>query len=943
MDEIVIKGARENNLKNVDITLEKNKLITMTGVSGSGKSSLAFDTLYKEGERRYVESLSSYARQFLGDMKKPDVDKIEGLSPAISIDQKTTSHNPRSTVGTSTEIYDYLRLLYARVGKVYCPTHNNLIKKMSIEEMTESVLKLDEGSKLIIKSPLVENEKGDFQGLFNKLIKDGFIRVEVDQEVLELTPNLVLDEKKSHDIAVIIDRIVLKEGIRSRLFEALEQGTTLSGGKVIVEEVKKKNHFYNEHFNCPDCDFTLTELEPRIFSFNSPVGACQKCKGLGNIKRIDEELIIKDEKKSIKDGTIIVYNNDPESIDYQKLECVAKHFKIDLTKPYEMLTKKEKEIILYGSNELINFDYTSRSGLKTRRKDFFEGIIPNLERRFMTTSSRWVREWLQKYMLEDLCDKCMGARLNDNSLAVKVGAKNIHELSSKSVSDILKFLEKLKLNKEDEKIASLILEELNHRLSFLEEVGLGYITLARGASTLSGGENQRIRLASQIGSHLTGVLYVLDEPSIGLHPRDNQKLIDALKKMRDLGNTLVVVEHDPDMMLQSDYLVDVGPKAGDEGGEIVAYGTPEEVMKNENSLTGKYLSHKIEISVPEKRRKQTKRKISIKKASENNLKNIDVNFPLSNFIVVTGVSGSGKSSLVMEILRNAARRKIYNSKVKVGQCGKIEGLDEIDKVVDITQEPIGRTPRSNPATYTGVFDDIRELFTKTSDAERMGYKKNRFSFNVKGGRCEACRGDGVKRISMNFLPDVEVTCEVCKGKRYNTETLKIKYREKTIADVLDMRVVDALKFFENHPKIREQLEVLERVGLGYIRLGQSATTLSGGEASRVKLASELKKKRTGKTLFILDEPTTGLHFDDVRRLLEIIQEIVDNKDTVIVIEHNLDIIKQADYIIDLGPEGGDAGGNLVYEGPLDDILNAKESYTGKFLKEYLSREWCKYG
>ena len=935
MDKIIVKGARENNLKNVSIELPKNKLIVMTGVSGSGKSSLAFDTIYAEGQRRYVESLSAYARQFLGGTEKPDVDSIEGLSPAISIDQKTTSKNPRSTVGTVTEIYDYLRLLFARVGVPYCPNHNIPITSQSIEEMTNKILEHEEGTRLVIMAPVVHGEKGTHKDLLDDLRKQGFVRVRVNGEMHDLTEEITLEKNKKSNIEVIVDRIVLKDGIRSRLFESLEVATKLSKGKVVVDFLGSGEVVYSEDFACPYCDFSLPELEPRLFSFNAPYGACPECKGLGIKLKIDPDLVIPDKNKSLKDGAIVTLGDDTDNIYFKKLECLCKHYKISLTKPFKKLTEREKDLILYGSDELINFHFTSKSGNVTNQTDYYEGIINNLERRYMETSSSWIREWLEKFMIEQTCEVCNGARLADEVLSVKVGDKNIYEVTLMSIKELIAFFDNLKLSEEKMQIADLILKEIKSRLSFLKNVGLEYLTLARSAGTLSGGEAQRIRLATQIGSRLTGVLYVLDEPSIGLHQRDNDRLINSLLEMRDLGNTLIVVEHDTDTMLAADYLVDVGPEAGDRGGKIVAAGTPSEVMANDNSVTGCYLSGKECIEVPKTRRKGIGKYITIKGAEENNLKNIDVKIPLGTFTCVTGVSGSGKSSLINEILVKAASNTLYKSKVKPGKHKKILGLENIDKLVDISQSPIGRTPRSNPATYTGVFDDIRELFTNTKEAKMYGFEKNRFSFNVKGGRCEACHGDGVKKIEMHFLPDVYVPCEVCHGTRYNRETLNIYYKEKNIADVLDMRVSEALEFFSNVPKIKNKLKVLEDVGLGYIKLGQSAPTLSGGEAERVKLAKELQKKATGKTLFVLDEPTTGLHSADIKKLLAILQKIVDNKDTVLVIEHNLDVIKCADYIIDLGPEGGDGGGNIVTTGTPEEISKVKESYTGQFLKKML--------
>ncbi len=937
MDKIIIKGARENNLKNIDIELPKNKMIVMTGLSGSGKSSLAFDTIYAEGQRRYVESLSAYARQFLGGSEKPDVDSIEGLSPAISIDQKTTSNNPRSTVGTVTEIYDYLRLLFARVGIPYCPTHNVPISSQSVEEMTDKILEYGEGTKIIILAPVVHGEKGTHKETLDKLRKEGYIRVRINGEMFDLSEEIDLDKNKKDNIDVVVDRVAIKEDSHSRIFEAIEAATKLSNGKVIIQILGEnaKEIVFSEQFACPHCDFSLSELEPRTFSFNAPYGACPECKGLGVKLQIDKDLLIPDDTLSIADGCIKTLTDDPEGLDYKKLECLCKHYKINMTKPWKSLNEHQQAMVLYGSDEIIHFQYKSKSGNSYNTKDFYEGIINNLERRYMETSSTWIRDWLENYMVEYECDSCHGARLKDEVLSVKVDGKNIYEVTRMSIKELLKSYQNLHLTEEQKQIANLVLKEINERLSFLSNVGLEYLTLSRSAGTLSGGEAQRIRLATQIGSHLTGVLYVLDEPSIGLHQRDNEKLIKSMQEMRDLGNTLIVVEHDTDTMMACDYLVDIGPGAGDAGGYVVAHGTPEEVMQNEKSITGQYLSNKKCIEVPKNRRKGNKKFLKIKGAKENNLKNIDVDIPLGTLTCVTGVSGSGKSSLINQILCKAVSQAIYKTKDKPGKHDKILGIDNLDKIIAISQNPIGRTPRSNPATYTGVFDDIRTLFTTTKEAKMYGFEKNRFSFNVKGGRCEACRGDGVKKIEMHFLPDVYVPCEVCHGTRYNRETLNIKYKGKNIAEVLDMRVTEALEFFDNVPKIKHKLQVLEDVGLGYIKLGQSAPTLSGGEAERVKLAKELQRKATGKTLFVLDEPTTGLHVDDIKRLLAILQKIVDNKDTVVVIEHNLDVIKVADYIIDLGPEGGDSGGTIVATGTPEEVAKVKESYTGQFLKKIL--------
>ena len=937
MDKIIIKGARENNLKNVDIELPKNKLIVMTGLSGSGKSSLAFDTIYAEGQRRYVESLSAYARQFLGNSEKPDVDSIEGLSPAISIDQKTTSNNPRSTVGTVTEIYDYLSLLFSRVGVPYCPEHNIPISSQSVEEMTNKILEYPIGTKLVILSPVVHGEKGTHKDLLDNLRKDGYVRVRINDEMYDLSEDITLDKNIKDRIEVVIDRIVIKEDSRTRLFEAIEQATKLSKGKVVIQILgeEEKEIVFSEQFACPHCEFSLPELEPRIFSFNAPYGACHDCKGLGVNLQIDPDLVIPDQSLSINEGCIKTLSDDQDGIYYKELEVTCNKYKIDMDKPFSKLTKKEKDIVLHGSPEAIRFNYKTRGGTTVDKLKPYEGIITNLQRRYMETTSTWIREWLENYMVEYECETCHGARLSDEVLAVKIDKKNIYQVTQLSIKELIKYINNLKLSKEKQEIANLVLKEISDRLNFLSNVGLEYLTLNRTAGTLSGGEAQRIRLATQIGSHLTGVLYVLDEPSIGLHQRDNERLINSLLEMRDLGNTLIVVEHDTDTMLASDYLVDIGPGAGDAGGNVVAQGTPQEVMKNKDSITGQYLSGEKCIEIPKERRKGLKKYLTIKGAAENNLKNIDVQIPLGTLTCITGVSGSGKSSLINEILVKKVSQEIYGSKEKPGKHSKILGIDNLDKIVAISQNPIVRTPRSNPATYTGVFDDIRTLFTTTKEAKMYGFEKNRFSFIVNGGSCEACRGDGVKKIEMHFLPDVYVPCEVCHGTRYNSETLKIKYKGKNIAEVLDMRVTEALTFFENVPKIKNKLLVIEDVGLGYIKLGQSAPTLSGGEAERVKLAKELQKKATGKTLFVLDEPTTGLHSDDIKRLLAILQKIVDNKDTVVVIEHNLDVIKVADYIIDLGPEGGDEGGQIVATGTPEEVAKVKESYTGQFLNKLL--------
>ncbi len=935
MDKIIIKGARENNLKNINLELPKNKLIVMTGVSGSGKSSLAFDTICAEGERRYLESLSSYARQFLGGTEKPDVDSIEGLSPTISIDQKTTNKNPRSTVGTVTELYDYLRLLFARIGTPYCPTHKIPIKNQSIEEMTNKVMELEEKTKIVIESPVVEGKKGTHKDLIEDLRKDGYVRVVIDGKQYDLSEDIELEKNKKHTINVIIDRLVMKEEIKTRLYESIEAASKLAHGKVVIDVLGKEKLLFSENFACPHCDFSLTELEPRLFSFNAPYGACPECKGLGVKLVIDQDLIMPDKNKSILEGGIVTLGDDTEGLNFKKLEIVAKHYNIDLRKPIKKLTREELYIILYGTNEIIHFNYSSKSGNTFNNYGTFEGIINNLERRYLETTSTWIREWLENYMIELPCPTCKGSRLKKEVLSVLINKKNIYELTKLSIKDLYNFLETVKLTREQEQISKLLIKEIKDRLMFLINVGLEYLTLDRMAGSLSGGESQRIRLATQIGTRLTGVLYVLDEPSIGLHQRDNDKLIDAMLKMRDLGNTLIVVEHDIDTMKKADYLVDIGPVAGDKGGYLVSSGTPEEVANDENSLTGRYLSGKECIETPKTRRKGIKKTLKVIGAKENNLKNISVNFPLGVFTCVTGVSGSGKSTLVNEVLYKTIAHNLYPTKDKPGKVKEVKGLENIDKVVHISQSPIGRTPRSNPATYTGVFDEIRELFATTKEAKMLGYDKSRFSFNVKGGRCEACRGDGVKKIEMHFLPDVYVPCEICHGARYNTESLKIKFKGKNIHDVLEMRVSEALEFFDNIPKLKRKLEVLESVGLGYIKLGQPAPTLSGGEASRVKLAKELQKKPTGKTLFIMDEPTTGLHTHDIKKLLAIINKIVDNKDTVIVIEHNLDLIKTADHIIDLGPEGGEGGGTIVATGTPEEIANVKESYTGQYLKKYL--------
>lgn len=937
MDKIIIKGARENNLKNVNIELPKDKLIVMTGVSGSGKSSLAFDTIYQEGERRFVESLSSYARQFIGLQEKPDVDSIEGLSPAISIDQKSASHNPRSTVGTVTEIYDYLRVLFARVGTPYCPHHHLPIAAWSQDQIVNKILESPLQSRIYILAPIVKQEKGEHKQVFEKFLKQGFIRAYVDGELVEIDSDIKLEKNKKHTIDIVVERLVLKEDSRSRIHEAVELACKYSEGfvKVICDG---KEELYSENYACPVCGFVLPELEPRLFSFNNPLGACPECNGLGYKLHVSRKLVI-DEHKSINEGAIIPYKNqDKENLSGSELKQTCAYYGIDLDTPFKDLTKAQQDILLYGSPDAIHYQFVSSSGRYSEKVAPFEGIINNFERRYIETNSDWIREWIEGFMVEGECQSCHGARLNEKVLSVYIKDKNINDLCQMSIEDLYAFFDTLVLGEEKAKIAKLAVKEIKDRLRFLINVGLEYLTLGRNATTLSGGEAQRIRLATQIGSQLTGVLYVLDEPSIGLHQRDNDKLIKALKDMRDLGNTLVVVEHDHDTMLQADYLVDVGPLAGIHGGEIVAAGTPAEVMANPKSLTGKYLKGELKIAVPEKRRKGSGKFITIKGASENNLKKVDVKIPLGKFVCVTGVSGSGKSSLINEVLLKNCLVNLYkNRKITPGKCEAIQGLENIDRVIEISQQPIGRTPRSNPATYTGVFDDIRELFSQTPDAKIRGYDKGRFSFNVKGGRCEACGGDGVKRISMHFLPDVYVPCEVCHGTRYQKETLEIKFKDKNIADVLNMRIEEAVEFFQAFPKIKSKLDTLMAVGLGYMTLGQSSTTLSGGEAQRIKLASELYSRISSKTLYVLDEPSTGLHIDDIKKLLNVLNKIVDQGATLIVIEHNLDIIKCADYVIDLGPEGGDKGGNIIAKGTPEEIAKHEASYTGLYLKPLLNQ------
>ena len=936
MDKIIIKNARENNLKGIDLELPKDKLIVMTGVSGSGKSSLAFDTIYAEGQRRYVDSLSSYARQFLGATTKPLVDSIEGLSPSISIDQKTTNNNPRSTVGTVTEIYDFLRLLFARIGVPYCPNHKKPISSQTVEEMTIQILKLPLDTKIRVLSPVVYGEKGTQKDLLDDLRKEGFTGVVIDSKDYDLEEEIVLEKNKKHNIEIVIDRLVIKEDVRSRLFEAIELACKKANGKVVIDVIGGSPIIMSEKYACPECDFSLPELEPRLFSFNAPYGACPECNGLGTKMKISEELLMPNMDLSISEGGIKSFTPD-QNILYTEICTCAKYYGVDLNTPLKKIPRDKLDKILYGSDVPLEFNYISRNGNTRNKTDYFEGVITGLERRHIETTAEWIREWIEGFMISSECPLCHGSRLKSDILSVLINKKNIYQVTQMSIKDLYDFFSNLKLNTEQAKISELLIKEILNRLEFLNNVGLGYITLDREAGTLSGGEGQRIRLATQIGSKLTGVIYVLDEPSIGLHQRDNDKLINSLKQMRDLGNTLIVVEHDTDTMLNADYLVDIGPGAGREGGYVVAKGTPEEVMNNKDSLTGKYLRGDLKIDIPKKRRKGNGKCIEVKGAKEHNLKNIDVKFPLGKFICVTGVSGSGKSTLVNDILYNALTKKVYKSKVVVGDCKDVKGLDNIDKVVHITQDPIGRTPRSNPATYVGVFDDIRDLFANTREAKIKGYGKNRFSFNVKGGRCEACWGDGVKRIEMNFLPDVYVPCEVCHGTRYNSETLKITFKDKNISDVLNMRVEEALEFFDNQTKIKKGLQCMYDVGLSYIQLGQSAPTLSGGEAGRVKLAKELQKKPTGKSVFILDEPTTGLHTDDIKKLLVILQRIVDNGDTVIVIEHNLDVIKVADHIIDLGPEGGEAGGTVVATGTPEEVAKNKDSYTGQYLKKILNQ------
>ncbi len=935
-DKIVIHGARAHNLKNIDVTIPRDKLVVMTGLSGSGKSSLAFDTLYAEGQRRYVESLSAYARQFLGQMDKPDVDSIDGLSPAISIDQKTTSKNPRSTVGTVTEINDYLRLLFARVGHPICPNDHVEITSQSVEQMVDQIMALPERSRIQILAPVVVKKKGQHKKVFEHVQKEGYVRVRVDGETYDVTEVPELEKNKQHDVAIIVDRIVVKDGVRSRLFDSVEAALRLADGYALVDVIGDEELLFSEHYSCPYCGFTVGELEPRLFSFNAPFGACPECDGLGIKLEVDVDLVVPEPSKTLHEGAIVPWN--PISSNYypQMLEQACLAFGIDMDTPFADISEAQKEILLNGSKgELFHFHYENEFGGVRDVDIAFEGILTNIKRRYHETNSDFTRGQMRLYMTELTCQSCHGYRLNPQALSVKVNGKHIGEVSELAVSQAIDFIKDLELSEQEKMIAQPIIKEIIDRLSFLKNVGLDYLTLGRSAGTLSGGEAQRIRLATQIGSNLSGVLYILDEPSIGLHQRDNDRLLDSLRKMRDLGNTLVVVEHDEDTMRAADYLIDVGPGAGETGGEIVACGTPEEVAQNPKSLTGLYLSGKRQIPLPTKRRRGNGEVIHLKGAQENNLKNLSVDFPLGKFIAVTGVSGSGKSTLVNEILKKALAQKINRNSHKPGKYKTITGYESIEKIIDIDQSPIGRTPRSNPATYTSVFDDIRDLFAKTNEAKIRGYKKGRFSFNVKGGRCEACKGDGIIKIEMHFLPDVYVPCEICHGKRYNSETLEVRYKGKNIAEVLDMTVAEAADFFKSIPKISRKLQTIVDVGLGYVTLGQPATTLSGGEAQRMKLASELHKNSNGKNFYILDEPTTGLHTEDIYRLLTVLERLVDAGNTVLVIEHNLDVIKCADHLIDLGPEGGDAGGSIVATGTPEEIACVETSYTGQYLKKYL--------
>ena len=937
--ELVVQGARAHNLKNINVTIPRDQLVVLTGLSGSGKSSLAFDTIYAEGQRRYVESLSAYARQFLGQMDKPDVDSIEGLSPAISIDQKTTSRNPRSTVGTVTEIYDYLRLLYARVGKPVCPNHGIEISSQTIEQMVDRLMEYPERTKMQLLAPIIEGKKGTHSKLLEDLKKQGYVRIRVDGELRDLDDNIELDKNKKHTIEVVVDRVVVKEGIASRLSDSLEAALRLADGRVLVDVMEQEELLFSEHHACPHCGFSIGELEPRMFSFNSPFGACASCDGLGMKMVVDEDLVIPNWDLTLLEHAIAPW--EPTSSQYYPslLKAVCDHYQIPMDVPVKELSKEHINKILNGSGQdKIEFTYTNDYGRTNSQMIEFEGVLRNIERRFKETASDYVREQMEKYMAEQPCPSCKGYRLKPETLAVKIAGNHIAEVTDYSIQEAQRFFNDLQLSEKDKKIAHLILREINERLGFLVNVGLNYLTLSRAAGTLSGGEAQRIRLATQIGSRLTGVLYILDEPSIGLHQRDNDRLIATLQSMRDLGNTLIVVEHDEDTMMAADYLIDVGPGAGVHGGTIVAQGTPQEVMNNEASITGQYLSGKKFIPLPIERRTSDGRKLTIKGAKENNLKNVRVDIPLGMFIAVTGVSGSGKSTLINEILYKTLAHKLNRAKIKPGAHKEITGIEQLEKIIDVDQSPIGRTPRSNPATYTGVFDDIRDVYASTNEAKIRGYNKGRFSFNVKGGRCEACRGDGIIKIEMHFLPDVYVPCEVCHGKRYNRETLEVRYKEKNIAQVLDMTVEDAVVFFENIPKIKRKLQTIVDVGLGYMKLGQPATTLSGGEAQRVKLASELHRRSTGKSFYILDEPTTGLHAEDIARLLKVLQRLVDNGETVLVIEHNLDVIKTADYIIDLGPEGGDKGGTIVATGTPEEICEVEASHTGHYLKPILQRD-----
>ena len=938
-DKIIIKGAKEHNLKNINLEIPRDKLVVVTGLSGSGKSSLAFDTLYAEGQRRYVESLSSYARQFLGLMEKPDVESIEGLSPAISIDQKTTSKNPRSTVGTVTEIYDYIRLLYARIGVPYCPICGKKIEKQSIDQIVDNIMKLEEGTRIQILAPVVRARKGEYTKLLQDLLKEGFVRAKIDGEVVELSDDIQIDRKKKHNIDLIVDRLVVKPEIRSRLTESVEIALKHANNIVTVDIPGKGETLYSQNYACPDCGFSFPELTPRMFSFNNPQGACPECTGIGYLMKMDEDLIIPDKNKTLYDGVKAFGSSTMkkgETMAKMYFETIGKHYGVDIKVPIKKLPREFLDKILYGTgDECIDFEHESPFGVRKFSAPF-EGVIPTLERRHNETKSQGMREFYEMYMSESECHVCHGARLRKEILSIKVGDKNINELTDMPINKIRDYLNSLILTNQERLIGEQIFKEIDKRLNFLIDVGLEYLTLSRSAGTLSGGESQRIRLATQIGSGLTGVLYILDEPSIGLHQRDNDKLLATLKKLRDLGNTLLVVEHDEDTMYAADQIIDIGPGAGVHGGNVMAQGTAEEIKQVEDSITGQYLSGRKRIPVPKKRRKTVKGKaIEVKGAVEHNLKNISVKFPLGVFNCVTGVSGSGKSTLVNEILYKTIAKELNGANEKPGKCKEVSGLNNIDKIINIDQSPIGRTPRSNPATYTGVFDTIRDIFANTNEAKLRGYQKGRFSFNVQGGRCEACNGDGLIKIEMHFLPDIYVPCEVCKGKRYNHETLEVKYKGKTIADVLNMTVEEALEFFSNIPKIKQKMQTLYDVGLGYIKLGQPSTTLSGGEAQRVKLATELSKRATGKTLYILDEPTTGLHIADVHRLVDILQRLVDTGNTIIVIEHNLDLIKTADYIIDLGPEGGDGGGEVVAVGTPEQICKNDRSYTGKFLKKYL--------